>query len=79
LIFGHIEEIPPGVSEDITRGWCGMFGVGWAAGKVAKHIAKASGASDEEARIIGKVTSIAVSIAIFDASCLMDLSSFGPQ
>lgn len=56
-----------------------MFGAGWAAGKVARQIAKASGASDEEAKAIGRVTSLAVSIITLDASGLIDLSVLGPQ
>lgn len=56
-----------------------MFGLGWAAGKVAKEIAKAAGASDEDAKIIGRATSIATSIIMLDASGLIDLSVLGPQ
>jgi|HubBroStandDraft_5_1064220.scaffolds.fasta_scaffold819950_1 hypothetical protein len=56
-----------------------MFGAGWAAGKVAKHIAKASGASDEDAKVIGRATSFIVSLITLDASGLIDLSVLGPQ
>ena len=56
-----------------------MFGAGWAAGKVAREIAKASGASEEDAKIIGKVASMSVALLTLDASGLIDLTVLGPQ
>jgi len=56
-----------------------MFGLGWVTGKIAKEIAKAAGASEEDAKIIGRVASVTTSIIMLDASGLIDLSVLGPQ
>lgn len=56
-----------------------MFGAGWAAGKVVKEIAKASGASEEDAKIIGKMATLTVSLLTLDAAGLIDLTVLGPQ
>jgi hypothetical protein len=56
-----------------------MFGAGWAAGKVAKEIAKASGASEEDAKIIGKMATMTVSLLTLDAAGLIDLTVIGPH
>jgi hypothetical protein len=54
-----------------------MFGAGWAAGRIARQIAKASGASDKDAKAIGRGAGIVVSIITLDASGFIDLSTLG--
>jgi hypothetical protein len=49
-----------------------MFGAGWVAGRVAREIAKANGASEEDARAIGRATSVAVSLIVWDVSTVFD-------
>lgn len=56
-----------------------MFGAGWAAGRVAREIAKKSGASEEDAKFIGKMATLSVSLLTLDAAGIIDLTVLGPQ